>query len=339
MNVDLDNILKSKISLRENVWSPLSQEITISDALERIKNGKYKNAIEKLRIYLNKGKKNTYDDNKKRLPAVTFCGIFDDSRKTRDVKHYNEIIILDIDKLTTDQLREAKVILEKDKYVFSFWESPSKNGLKALIKIKFNFLYDLSDFEFIHKNAFANIVSYFYDNYKINIDKSGSDISRLCFFSYDRDLFLDDTAVYYEQNFEDMKAYKKQIYFKGKTNNIKKEIKNLLYNPIKRNRANNRFVIASIIKYLTKRNLSITNDYNSWFRVALAIANTFTYDIGEKYFLKLCRLDGSKHDEKGSKNLIFYSYQYNKRVIQFKTVIYFAKLKGYKNNRGGTKGG
>ena len=42
---------------------------------------------------------------------------------------------------------------------------------------------------------------------------------------------------------------------------------------------------------MTKRNLSITNSYEEWYRIALAIANTFTYEIGEKYFLKISKID------------------------------------------------
>jgi hypothetical protein len=117
-----------------------------------------------------------------------------------------------------------------------------------------------------------------------------------------------------------------------------KTVKDIFLNPQGKNSPQDRAKIKSIIKFLEKHNKSITYDYNSWYRVALAVANTFTHDIGEEYFLRLCRLDGTKHDEIQSKNLLRYCYENYRGEILFKTLVYLAGEAGY-NIEGGTEGG
>ncbi|MCX5844622.1 MAG: hypothetical protein NT022_12915, partial [Deltaproteobacteria bacterium] len=114
--------------------------------------------------------------------------------------------------------------------------------------------------------------------------------------------------------------------------------RNILLNPQGKNAAQDRATIRSITKFLTKHKKSITHSYPNWYRVAFAIANTFTHDIGEEYFLRLCRLDGIKHDEIQSKNLLRYCYETSKNEISFKTVVYLAREEGFKV-LGGSEGG
>lgn len=96
--------------------------------------------------------------------------------------------------------------------------------------------------------------------------------------------------------------------------------------------------MQAIIKFLNKKNLSITTSYEEWYRVSLAIANTFTHEIGEKYFLKLSSLDNEKYDESNCKNMLLNSYGLQTGEIKFNTIVYFANKLGYqtKNQREGS---
>jgi hypothetical protein len=78
-----------------------------------------------------------------------------------------------------------------------------------------------------------------------------------------------------------------------------------------------------MLKFLRNRRLAITGDYEKWFRIAYAISNTFTYDIGEKYFLQLCQLDGTRHDEEKSISMLQYCYVNSKCNISFGTIRYY----------------
>ena len=56
-------------------------------------------------------------------------------------------------------------------------------------------------------------------------------------------------------------------------------------------------------KFLTKNEKSITFDYDDWLRVALAIAGSFTYEVGLRYFIELSKMDGIKFNENNCKKI------------------------------------
>ena len=141
--------------------------------LDRIQNGKHEKIIKELRAEIDPDKKK---ELKNSLPAVTFCGTFT-SRKKENLKEGSGLAILDFDKLT--DVLAYKENLKANDYVFSCWISPSGNGLKALIKIPII----QNDAEY--KNIYKQLCLIFPD-----LDTSGSDISRLCFESWDPDIYI-----------------------------------------------------------------------------------------------------------------------------------------------------
>lgn len=141
--------------------------------LDRIQSGKHEKTIKDLRSELDADKKKALKNS---LPAVTFCGTFS-SRKKENLKQGSGLAILDFDKL--DNVLEFKDTLKSNDYIFSCWISPSGNGLKALVKIPV--IKDDAEYKLIFKQL-KNIFP--------TLDDSGSDISRLCFESYDPDIYI-----------------------------------------------------------------------------------------------------------------------------------------------------
>ncbi len=84
---------------------------------------------------------------------------------------------------------------------------------------------------------------------------------------------------------------------------------------------------------MKRKDISITESFEKWLRVALAISNSVSYDLGEKYSLSICEQDKEKHDEIESKNLL--KYCYNNRKIEHSTsvtlgtIMFYAKEKGF----------
>lgn len=331
-----------KVSYQKNAFAPLSQEITIESVLNGIRDQRLKDQISRLRYLYNKGEKETYNREKKLLPAVTFCGIFDTKRHKENLKDYNSLIVIDIDKLSDSELIEVKSKLESDKYVFTFWDSPSQKGIKGLVGIDYSFDFERNEIDLIHKVAFQKLVRHFDDSYSINLDQSGSDTTRLCFISSDAKLVLKKNLYPFKISRSDLDSFSEKKVPRNLSNVRIRALnqKDALYNPLGRNNPHNRKSIQSIYKYLEKRGLSITSTYEKWYKVAFAIANTFTFDIGEGYFLKLCRLDGEKHNEVESRNLLVSCYEYSKGEISFNTVYYYANELGYKqkNKESGNEG-
>jgi hypothetical protein len=163
---------------------------TIATILEEIKSGKYKPGIIYLRKSLAEKKEEAYNKAKKSLPAFTPSGKFIGGRKLEFLADYSSCIILDIDKLTASELQNAKNLAAQSDYTYACFISPSGNGLKILVKI------DTPKTE--HKETFLKVQAHYEDILKLEIDKSGKDVTRLCFYSWDENLYLNENASVFD---------------------------------------------------------------------------------------------------------------------------------------------
>jgi len=159
---------------------------TISTILEEIKTGKYKPGIVYLRKSLAENKTEAYNKAKKSLPAFTPSGKFIGGRKLEFLGDYSSFIILDIDKLSAADLQNAKHLANQSEFTFASFISPSGNGLKILVKINSE--------KANHKEAFLLVQAHYEAILKLEIDKSGKDVTRLCFYSWDENLYLNENS-------------------------------------------------------------------------------------------------------------------------------------------------
>lgn len=159
---------------------------TIATILEEIKTGKYKPGIIYLRKSIAEKKEEAYNKAKKSLPAFTPSGKFVGGRKLEFLTEYSKFIILDIDKLSTNDLQKSKSIAAQSEFTYACFISPSGNGLKILVKIETP--------KTEHKETFLKVQAYYENILKLEIDKSGKDLTRLCFYSWDENLYLNENA-------------------------------------------------------------------------------------------------------------------------------------------------
>lgn len=330
---DIQDIIGKNVSYQPNAWSSIEGEVSIGTLIKGIKNGKLKNEVDLLRSFLKSDDKEKYDSYKKRLPAVTFCGLFEGGRRKELIKEYHKILVIDIDKLSDDDFTKIKTDLNEDQYIFTFWVSPSESGFKGLIHLDFDFDIAIYGIDASHKMAFDQIAKYFKETYSIELDLSGSDTTRLCFLSFDPNLVFKSEINSFPV--KEIKASEEKVDrpkgAKKESKTITIASKKLLNNPKGKNNQINKRAMLKILGYLTKNKTSITNTYDEWYRVAYAIANTFTHDLGEKYYLTLCELDGEKHNEIESRNMLLYCYLNSNGSINFNTIVFMAKKKGFKN--------
>ena len=155
--------------------------------LDEIRTGKYKPGIIYLRKSLAENKTEAYNKAKKSLPAFTPSGKFVGGRKLEFLADYSSCIILDIDKLSAADLQNAKHLANQSEFTYACFISPSGNGLKILVKIN-------SD-KANHKEAFLLVQAHYEAILKLEIDKSGKDVTRLCFYSWDENLYLNENAT------------------------------------------------------------------------------------------------------------------------------------------------
>lgn len=174
-----------------------SKKISVLDVIWKITEGEWENQISTYRLEPDKQIK---EELKKELPAITFAGTLSGARRNdANIEKYTNIIVCDIDKITSGKLKTYKNILKLDNYVLAYFESPSK-GLKVLIKVD-------SELKHHSSHAFAQIEQYMKEHYEIVIDPSGKNYSRLCFISHDPDthynedydVFPVDISIDYEK--------------------------------------------------------------------------------------------------------------------------------------------
>lgn len=182
-------ILNKRISFCPNVQAKSYKSITLFEALNSIRTRIYEKQIANIRRLLINNNIQSYRAKKKQLPAYIFSGIAFDSRHKFDISGYTSLIVVDIDKLNNIEL--AKSQLKSDWHVISVWTSPSGNGLKALFYVKYANPVKKEDIWVVHEHcAFPQIKNYLFTKYSIQVDKTGADITRLCFVSSDSDIHL-----------------------------------------------------------------------------------------------------------------------------------------------------
>jgi len=149
-------------------------------ALDRIRDGVSKNLIETIRSAEDKEQRNNL---KKGLPSILFSGQFS-RRADNAITEHSGLICIDFDGFKDDQsLYQMRQDLCKDKYSYAVFTSPSGDGLKVLVRIP----KDASN----HKKYFVALQKYYNCD---EFDKSCKNISRVCYESYDPDIFINELS-------------------------------------------------------------------------------------------------------------------------------------------------
>ena len=123
------------------------------------------------------------------FPAVTFSGTFSGTGKAEDINIMSGLIVLDFDHIKN--LPEVRQKLENDNNTFLLFVSPSGDGLKVVVKhgltdpLKWQYLY----FE---------LENYYLNTFGLETDKSGKDISRMCFLPYIDSLYQNDKSTVWQ---------------------------------------------------------------------------------------------------------------------------------------------
>jgi hypothetical protein len=159
----------------KNIFSKEPHFINIEKALERIKSGASKSLVLDIRLALDKEKANKLKLN---LPSICFSGKFGPDRKDEQLVEHSGFVVLDFDDIS--DLRDKQTEIIQKEFVYACWVSPSGSGLKALIKI--------ADGK-KHREHFQSLQEVFPE-----IDRSGINVSRVCYESFDPDIYINEKA-------------------------------------------------------------------------------------------------------------------------------------------------
>ena len=154
--------------------------VPIDTIIYRIKTGKSKELVEQIRNCTDIKERKKLKTN---LPSICFSGTFS-KREDKGLIYHSGLIAIDFDHLG-DRLHDLKEQLSKEKYTFLLFISPSGDGLKLVVKIPANVK--------THSLSAAALTDYYQDE-KLDEFK---DVSRICFESYDPDIYYNpDSEIF-----------------------------------------------------------------------------------------------------------------------------------------------
>jgi len=172
------------INYFDSVKESQLKNVEVQKVLQQIQKGYWKNQIDDIRYQIQNGNSKKASEIKSNLPAITISATFKERRKKGYVDKYSGLLHLDYDKL--ENVEEVKANLISIPYTYSAFISPSGNGVKVLVRSD----NDISS----HTTAFNNLRGYYDKIVGVESDRSVKDITRLCFVSYDCELYLNETS-------------------------------------------------------------------------------------------------------------------------------------------------
>ena len=158
--------------------------IPLWKCLERIRTGKSQELLDKIR---GAESKEVADKLKQKLPCIVFSGEFKERNKDGLITH-SGLMVVDFDKYPNNDVMIKHLLeLKQNKHFVTLFISPSGKGIKGVVKIP------VSD-KITHEKYFKAFNSEFQYNY---FDKSNCNVDRVCFESFDPDIYINyDAEVY-----------------------------------------------------------------------------------------------------------------------------------------------
>ena len=175
------------VNIYRNINGTEMKSVDISLILKHIKNGRWQTQVNEIRDLINRNENEKASVLKKTLPAFTPSGTFNERRKKEYIDSYTGILHLDYDKV--EDVESLKESIIKIPFTYSAFISPSGKGLKVIVN---------TDAELeSHTDAFNTLRAYYDGIVGLESDKSVKDVTRLCFVSYDPNLYLNESSETY----------------------------------------------------------------------------------------------------------------------------------------------
>ncbi len=273
--------LPPNIGLYENVFSTTpKKQIHLLEFLALIQRGDQKTKIGLLRDAVARGDAADQTKYKESLPMATISGIFPPhKRNAASIVSHSGFIVMDFDgdKKMDNAARakwaaEAKTKLKADPYVYSVFYSCRGLGLAAIVKIKDDAKY--------HKAHFEWLVKYYKEKLGLVVDKSGADVSRPRYISYDPECHWNDGSLTVPFD---------MLPVAGQSAATPQAALAAVAKPVrgkaKPTPEETRCRIFSAVAWIGENKIDIAPDYDTWLKVAFAFRGSCG-DLGKGLFLQ-----------------------------------------------------
>ena len=173
-------------------------EMTEEEIVSAIGSPKYRNTVESVRrIFLEQGEK-AANEEKKKLPSVTFSANYRGGRSNATLVKYLGYIVIDIDHLSKEELARILQTVRACSYTRIAFISPKGMGLKIIVHTQRpdgtlpDTIQEIEDF---HNAAYNKVASFYSQLCQTEIDTSGQDVGRTCLLSYDPGIYFNRNAT------------------------------------------------------------------------------------------------------------------------------------------------
>lgn len=149
------------------------------------------------RTFLEQGEK-AANEEKKKLPSVTFSANYRGGRSNATLVKYLGYIVIDIDHLSKEELARILQTVRACSYTRIAFISPKGMGLKIIAHTQRpdgtlpDTIQEIEDF---HNAAYNKVASFYSQLCQTEIDTSGQDVGRTCLLSYDPGIYFNRDAT------------------------------------------------------------------------------------------------------------------------------------------------
>jgi Protein of unknown function (DUF3987)/BT4734-like, N-terminal domain len=185
-------------SMVRDAVSTETRDVSAEAILRAIKTGQWVLPIEQIRTMFDNtfGKTNdscaaklAVEHLKKSLPGVMWCGQYSNrERPAADkLQKHSGLFCGDLDSLGQEELENTRAKLKPSPHLYALFVSPTGHGLKAVFRAPAD--------PAKHAGIFRAVRKHVRDLTGLAIDESGKDLARLCFVSFDPDLYHNPDAT------------------------------------------------------------------------------------------------------------------------------------------------
>jgi hypothetical protein len=236
------------------------ENVSLSWALDYIRQGKeYDPLIRSLRSETDQEKRQAI---KKGLSYFCFSGTFS-KRNAKSLIQHSGLMVLDFDHVK--DLLFTRLQLQADPHCLALFISPSGDGIKMMI------LIDPKR----HAESFLSFQDYIKKNYGMDVDKSGKDVSRACYASFDESVFLNPEARLFTVEVDEVDEETGEVTTRPRTQPPNKP--SFVPDPLKH--------LELVVSRIEELRIDLTADYDDWMLIAFCMA---TYgEAGSDYFHRI----------------------------------------------------
>ena len=289
----------AEVSVFESAFAPTPAiTATLGKVADDIRSDANRAQIEELRELIAQGKLVDYTSRKRSLSAFLVSGVCTTRSASIAVKDkfakHSGFLQIDLDRKDNPQLSDLPAVFEKlkaDDHVACAFLSPSGQGYKVICAIA-------PDVQ-THRACWQAAADYFKEHYDLNVDRSTKDPLRLCFTSYDPNIYVRETDAvpFAPAQIEAPKPYSSGLVPHEYTDTTADDIREML-------------------SYIPRR-----PDYDEWLKIASAVWNTLPRNEADALL--------SQHMPEESAGE--YAKKYARRLTQIGigTLVYIAQQYGY----------